>query len=82
MKKIRYITATTFCLGLLWLLFLTFGELAWNFYGVGLYPYEASLLIAWVMLMFGTAFYYGLMGCILYPEQARRRREKGKRDEF
>lgn len=82
MKKLRYVTATTFSLGLIGLLFLTFGQLAWNFYGIGLYPNEASLLTAWIMLMFGTAFYYGLMNAILYTDAIKRRWEKGKWDEF
>jgi hypothetical protein len=82
MRKLRLVTAVTFTLGLIGLLFLTFGQLAWNFYGIGLYPNEASLLIAWIMLMFGTAFYYGIMNAILYTDAVKKRWEKGRRDEF
>jgi hypothetical protein len=82
MKKLRYVTATTFSLGLLGLLFFSFGQLAWNIYGIGLYQNESMLLLGWIGLMFGTAFYYGVINAILYPESFKKRRESGKWDQF
>lgn len=82
MKKMMVVCATTFTLGLLGLLFFTFGQISWNIYGIGFYENESLLLLAWIMLMFGTAFYYGLMNAILYTDAIKRRWEKGKWDEF
>lgn len=82
MKKLRYVTAATFSLGLLGLILFTFGQISWNIYGIGFYQNESMLLLAWIMLMFGTAGYYGVMSAVLYPAAVKKRREGGKWDEF
>jgi hypothetical protein len=82
MKKLHIVTGTTFILGLFGLLFFTFGQLTRYWYGVGLYQNESLLLLAWIMLMFGTAFYYSILNAVLYPQDMKKKWEKSARDEF
>lgn len=74
--------ASTFTIGFLATLLYTFGNLAWDRYGIGLYQYESNLLLAWIIIMFGTAFYYGVVFAVLYPEELKKRLSGGKWHHF
>lgn len=65
--------ASTFMVGFIATLFYTFGLLSWEWYGTGLYSFEADLLLVWIVIMFGTSCYYGVMIAILYPEELRKK---------
>ena len=73
MKKLLQVMVSTFMVGFIATLFYTFGLLSWDWYGIGLYSYESNLLLAWILIMFGTSFYYGLLIAILYPDEVKKR---------
>ncbi len=72
MKKLQKMMQSAFTIGFIAALVYTFGLLSWEWYGTGLYAHESNLLLVWIIIMFGTAFYYGIMMVILYPDQVKK----------
>lgn len=82
MKKLQRMMTSAFVIGFISVLFYSFGLLSREWYGTGLYAYESSLLLVWIIIMFGTAFYYGLVMVILYPDEVRKSIASKKRHHF
>ncbi len=73
MKKLQKVMASTFIVGTLATLLYTLGLLSWEYYGIGLYWYEAALLVGWMLIMYGTSLYYGILIAVLYPEELKKK---------